>query len=319
MRLLVAALSAVLLFPACGGVAPGVDGGATGGGFATGGGLMTGGGLATGGGTVTGGGAATGGGTPTGGGGGTHTGGGTATGGGAATGGGTAAPGVTVIVEPSDNGVALHEALISAQSSIHMTMYLLSSNVVINDLIAAKNAGREVKVLLNQDFAGSSVNNDAVFTQLQTAGVNVKWAPTSFTLTHEKCIILDKSTAWIMTMNAASSPPTSNREYLAIDTVPADVAEAEAIFQSDFANAGSTFSGSLVLSPTNSRSKLVALITAATSTIDIEAEEFSDSTITSALVSARGRHVRVRLVLADTPPTSAQSTSVSACAEAPPK
>jgi phosphatidylserine/phosphatidylglycerophosphate/cardiolipin synthase-like enzyme len=299
----------VALACACGGIVNEGDGGvedagSTGGGFVTGGGLATGGGGgATGGGTSTGGGAATGGGTSTGGG-------TTTTGGGAATGGGTAAPGVTIIVEPSDNGVALHEALISARTSIHMTMYLLSSNVVINDLIAAKNLGREVKVLLNQNFAGSTVNNDAVFTQLQTAGVNVKWAPSSFNLTHEKCIILDKSIAWIMTMNAASTPPTSNREYLAVDTVPADVAEAEAIFQTDFGTS-STITGSLVLSPTNSRTKLLALITAATSTIDIEAEEFSDTAITSALVTARGRHVRVRLVLADNAPTSAQSTSVS--------
>jgi phosphatidylserine/phosphatidylglycerophosphate/cardiolipin synthase-like enzyme len=299
----------VLFCGACGGLAIDPDGGATGGGFATGGGLTTGGGLASGGGFAQGGGTASGGGAAAGGGG-THPGGGTATGGGTTTGGGTAAPGVTIIVEPSDNGVALHEAMIAAHTSIHMTMYLLSSNVVITDLIAAKHAGREVKVLLNQYFTGTTANNDAVFTQLQTAGVNVKWAPSTFTLTHEKCIILDQATAWIMTMNAASTPPTSNREYLAVDTVPADVAEAEAIFQTDF-GAPATVTGSLVVSPTNSRTKLVALISAATSTIDLEAEEFSDSAITSALVAARGRHVQVRLVLADNAPSSAQSAAVS--------
>ena len=72
----------------------------------------------------------------------------------------------------------------------------------------------------------------------QAAGVEVVWAPSRFTYTHEKAVIIDGTSAWIMTMNVTFSSPTANREYLALDTDPDDVAEAEAIFQADFANAG---------------------------------------------------------------------------------
>src|ERR1700729_2736889 len=88
---------------------------------------------------------------------------------------------VQIIVEPSDNAQALVNALKGATTSIHMTMYLLSSDAVIDALIAQKKAGLDVRVVLNQNFPDSSSSNASVFTQLQNAGVGVVWAPSSFT------------------------------------------------------------------------------------------------------------------------------------------
>ncbi|HEY3354663.1 MAG TPA: phospholipase D-like domain-containing protein [Polyangia bacterium] len=220
--------------------------------------------------------------------------------------------GVSIIVEPGDNGAALGAAIGSATTSVHMTMYLLSSSTIINALIAAQHAGRDVRVVLNQSFpSGTSSSNASVYSQLQTAGVGVHWAPSGFTFTHEKCVIIDGHTAWIMTMNATTSSPSSNREYLAVDTAPADVAEAEAIFEADYSGASITPSGNLVVAPVNARARLVALIASANSTIDMEAEELSDSQIVSSLVVARGRGVAVKIVLADDPPSASQSQAVA--------
>jgi phosphatidylserine/phosphatidylglycerophosphate/cardiolipin synthase-like enzyme len=219
--------------------------------------------------------------------------------------------GVSIIVEPSDHALALVNAIRTAQSSVHMTMYLLSSSDVIDALIYAKQAGRDVKVILNQSFPSGGGSNATVYSQLQSAGIAVHWAPSTFTLTHEKCVIVDGHTAWIMTMNATTSAPTGNREYLAVDTDPADVAEAEAIFQADYAGTAITPTGKLVVSPVNSRDRLVALINGAHSTIDLEAEELSDYQIVAALANARGRGVTVKIVLSDETPSSAQSTAVT--------
>jgi phosphatidylserine/phosphatidylglycerophosphate/cardiolipin synthase-like enzyme len=213
---------------------------------------------------------------------------------------------VSIIVEPSDNAAALKAAIAGAHSSVHMTMYLLSNSGIINALIARKQAGVEVKVLLNQTFPDTSTSNSSVFTQLQNAGVQVQWAPSTFTLTHEKCVIIDGSTAWIMTMNATASSPTSNREYLAVDTQPADVQEAEAVFQADWSGMAITPNGALLVAPTTATSKLLAALNGATSTIDIEAEELSDYNVVNTLVTARGRGVVVKIVLADGTPSSAQ-------------
>jgi cardiolipin synthase len=217
---------------------------------------------------------------------------------------------VTVIVEPSDNAQALVSSLQAATKSIHVTMYLLTSSTVINTLISKKKAGLDVQVVLNKNFPTSGTDNTSVFNQLQVNGVPVVWAPTSFTYTHEKAVIVDGTSAWIMTMNVTFSSPSSNREYLALDTDPDDVAEAEQIFQADFTNAGITPTGKLLVAPINARAGLLALIQNAQTKLDVEGEEMSDSQIVPALVAAHDRGVAVRVVLSDDTPTTSMANAV---------
>jgi phosphatidylserine/phosphatidylglycerophosphate/cardiolipin synthase-like enzyme len=186
-------------------------------------------------------------------------------------------------------------------------MYLLSSERVIDALIAQHKAGHDVKVLLNETFPSSgsdSGTNGYVYTELQANGVDTQWAPAGYTYTHEKGVIIDGAVAWIMTMNATESSPTANREYLAVDTDADDIAEAETIFEADWANQSLVPSGKLLVSPTNSSAKLLALLGLATKTIDMEAEELTDSQIVKALEAEATKGVAVRVVLADASSTS---------------
>ena len=208
---------------------------------------------------------------------------------------------VSLIVEPSDKGTALFDAIKAAKKSIHMTMYLLTDDTFIGDLTAQASA-LEVKVILNENFPSSgsdSGSNADAFTTLQNAGVNVVWSPPGFTYTHEKALIIDGTQLWILTNNGTYSGRTSNREYMVTDNDPADVAEAEAIFEADFVNTSYSPSGKLLASPDNMRAGLDSLIGSATSTLDFEVEEFYDTGIAAAFCSATARGVRVRGVVAD--------------------
>lgn len=218
---------------------------------------------------------------------------------------------VTVIVEPSDNGAALLGAIQGAKTSVHMTMYLLTDSAITNALVARKQAGLDVKVVLNQTFPTGSGSNQGAYDTLKAAGVGVVWAPSSFTYTHEKCVLIDGAVAWIMTMNTTYTALTSNREYLAVDTHATDVAEAEAIFAADHAGTTWSPSGSLLVSPVNSRDRLVAFIGTAKSTVDLEDEELSDTKIVLALTTAKSAGVAVRVVLSDAPPSSSQTTAIA--------
>ena len=111
----------------------------------------------------------------------------------------------------------------------------------------------EIKVVLNERLEVLGISNQATFDTLRAAGIDVVWAPTTFTLTHEKCIVVDAKTAWIMTMNGTKSALVRNREFLAIDTLPRDVEEAEAQFTADFAGLPFVPVGALLMSPTTSR------------------------------------------------------------------
>lgn len=218
---------------------------------------------------------------------------------------------VQIFVEPSDNAQALVTSLQSAKSSIHMTMYLLTNSTVISTLISKKKAGLDVKVVLNKNFPTTGTDNNSVFTQLQSNGVQVVWAPSTFTYTHEKAAIVDGTAVWIMTMNVTFSSPTSNREYLALDTDADDVAEAEQIFQADFASTSVSPTGKLLVAPVNARAGLLDLIANAQTKLDLEDEELSDSQVVPALVAAHDRGVAVRVVLSDDTPTTAMANAVA--------
>lgn len=222
---------------------------------------------------------------------------------------------VTIIVEPSDDADALVSAIQGAKTSVHVEMYLLSSDRVIDALIAQHKAGHDVKVLLNKTFPSSgddSGSNSYVYAELQANGVDTHWAPSGYTYTHEKGVIIDGAVAWIMTMNATESSPTANREYLAVDTDADDIAEAEAIFEADWADRSLVPSGKLVVSPTNSNAKLLALLALATKTIDMEAEELTDSRIVDALEASAKKGVAVHVVLADASSTSSAAALAAA-------
>jgi cardiolipin synthase A/B len=241
-----------------------------------------------------------------------------------------ASSGIVVTVEPDGTGVAqvLLSAIQGATSAVHMEMYLLTNSTYINALIALHQSGIDVKVLLNQTFpagTSSSDTNASSYPQLQSAGVDVEWAPTTTgfdSYTHEKAVIIDpggsNAQVWVMTMNLDTDAPKYNREFLAEDTNAADIAEAESIFEADYATMSITPTGDLVVAPSpqnNAQEVLLALVNGATSSILVESEEYDGSglegAIASALESKAKAGVSVHMVL-ETSTESSQSSAVSA-------
>ncbi|HEY4221890.1 MAG TPA: phospholipase D-like domain-containing protein [Myxococcota bacterium] len=221
---------------------------------------------------------------------------------------GTLSQDVTVIVEPSDHGDAMRAAIRAATQSVHMTMYILSDDDTVSAILDRASAGLDVKVVLNGSFPSGTGNaNDDAYNTLHGAGVDVVYSSSAFTFTHEKCVIIDGSSAWVMTMNAAYSSPRDNREYLAVDNDAADVVEAEAIFAADFAHTTPSVSGNLLVAPVNVKDGIRALINGAENSIDVEMEELSDNDVVNDLALQAHAGLTVRAVIADNDLSSAQS------------
>jgi cardiolipin synthase len=185
--------------------------------------------------------------------------------------------------------------------SVDLTMYLLTDHTLIHDLEYAKGNGAQVRVILEQNpygFGASSRSaNQSAYDQLMAANIPVHWAPSRFALTHEKTMIVDGKTAYILTLNFTASAFSKNREFGVIDRNAADVQAADAVFSADWND--QTYSPTdpnLVLSPSNSRADFVALIRRATRSIDVYAEEVQDRSIEAALSAAQKRGVQVRLI-----------------------
>jgi cardiolipin synthase len=225
---------------------------------------------------------------------------------------------VTIQVQPTDNGLALLNAIKGAKKSVHMEMYLLSSDEIITALVALKNAGKDVKVVLNQNFPPNGGSNTASYNTLKNNNVNVVWAPQGYNYTHAKTIIIDGTKLIVMTMNLTYTSAQSNREYIATDTDPTDVADAEKIFDADFKNVNVTLPTTrLVLSPDNAsavdaQTRLVNLIGSAKTSLDVEVQSLSDDTLVDAIVKAHKANVTVRVVLdGDTLGGTAQEDAVT--------
>ncbi|MGX9883062.1 phospholipase D-like domain-containing protein [Streptomyces sp. NPDC002276] len=201
----------------------------------------------------------------------------------------------------------IYDFINSATSSLDMTMYELEDTTAVNDLIALEKKGVTVRVVL--DTAHQSANSSA-YTALKNAGVGVVWSPSSFVYTHQKTITVDATKSLVLTGNLTSQYYTTGRDYGVFTDDTRDVAAIEKVFNADYAGTSITPTDGdhLLWSPTDSRSRLLTVINAATKTLDVEELEFSDSTVVNAIVARAKAGVTVRVVL-ETPSSYASEVS----------
>jgi phosphatidylserine/phosphatidylglycerophosphate/cardiolipin synthase-like enzyme len=195
----------------------------------------------------------------------------------------------------------------TASTSLDMTMYELTDTTAINDLIALENDGVTVRVIL--DSARQSTNQTA-YDDLDNAGVGVTWSSSSFTYTHQKTITVDGVKSLILTGNLTSKYYPTSRDYGVFDSDSSDVSAIESVFDADYAGTSITPSDgdNLLWSPTDSRTRLLSVINGATTTLDVEEEEFSDPAVVNAIVARAQAGVTVRVAVED---PSSYSSEVS--------
>ena len=230
---------------------------------------------------------------------------------------GSGVQGVQVFVEPDAGEHPITDAIASAKKSVWLEIYLLTDRNVIRALEEAANRGVDVRVMLEpHPFGGGSPSRTK--DQLKAAGAKVQDSNPSFALTHEKGMIIDATTAYIMTSNfsraalggSSGSSGFRNREYDIVDTNPQDVQAVTAIFQADWDRTTAQFNDpNLVVSPVNSRNAFNALISSAHSTLLIEAEEMNDTAIEQALANAAQHGVHVQVILPSPSGSSGDSNS----------
>lgn len=217
---------------------------------------------------------------------------------------GSGVQGVHLYVEPDDGEGVITSAINNARKSIWLEMYLLTDRNVISALEDAAHRNIDVRVMLeDHPYGGGSLSPKETLQKLQYAGVKTMTTNPQFALTHEKGMVIDGQTAYIMTSNftlsaLGGSKSTSNREYGIIDGNTKDVQTVQNIFQADWNRQTPTINDSnLVVSPINSRSSLTGLINSAHQTLLVEAEEMQDNSIEQALVAAEKRGVHVEVIL----------------------
>ena len=220
---------------------------------------------------------------------------------GAAAGTGPAPAGLStgLIVAPDDGTEPILNAISTARRSVLAEMYMLTAPAALMALLRARDAGCQVRVLLEPAPYGDATANQAAFSTLTSAGIDVRWFSVPRGLVHAKLLLIDGVTAYILTLNLTAAGLGGNREYAVIDSDATDVGWANAIWNADAVGAPPGTVPALtrlVASPINARSRLAAAIDAARASIAIEMEELSDEDLIIRLVGAGTRGIDVTVV-----------------------
>ena len=187
-----------------------------------------------------------------------------------------------------------------AQSTLDLQMYLFTVDGLADKVVAAKKRGVAVRVLLDPDHEG----NINVKPALTAGGVNWINAPSLYSFAHAKYMIVDRAQAIIMSMNWNVDAMRTERNYGLVDRDIEDIADVQAIFDADWALSSGTSNQPanlactrLIVSPTNSRQRLVEHINSAKTNLDVETMYVSESSIQDAIIAAKNRGVVVRVIV----------------------
>lgn len=207
---------------------------------------------------------------------------------------------VNLFIEPDDGIAPVVDAIESAEKSIDLEVYILSSDEIMKRLIEAKKRGIIVRVILEESpYSGFSANKEAK-EKLSHYSIDVKWSNRVYVYTHSKFIVVDGKIAIIMTSNLTKSAFTKNREFGLVVTDPIIVKEVEKVFEADWKRKPYHDSkNALVVSPENARVKMEQLFKAATSEILVYAEVIDDPSLKQILKDKSLKGVAVYCVVAD--------------------
>ncbi len=206
---------------------------------------------------------------------------------------------LTLITQPEAGNAPLLNLLESATESIDLVAYDFKDTKV-RDMIARKHKnGLDIRVLLNHGYYGKpDKKNDAMYEYFQSQNIPVHWSPSSFALTHQKTLIVDRNKALIMTWNLTPKYYPTGREFGILTENPADVQAIERTFTADWNDEiiAPQYGDSLVWSP-NAKDDLITLIESAEKNLMIYNLLMEDEDIIVSLIESAERGVEVNVMM----------------------
>lgn len=202
-----------------------------------------------------------------------------------------------LIVQPDDGVAPVRDFINTATKSLLIKQFTYSEPTLLQAVVDRKNAGVDVRIMLNPKRSGGDRANDLTYDFFKDHGVNIQWANPKFYVTHEKSIVVDKEAALIATFNLCEKYFTQTRDYGVITRDPARVAQVVEGFEADWDHRDwlPTSGTGLLWSNANSRLHMAHFIDTAKKKLDIQHPKFVDAVILDRILEAaeRGVHVRV--------------------------
>jgi len=204
----------------------------------------------------------------------------------------------SIIVFPDDTIKPVVDAINSAEKSLHIKMFLFSDPELLDAVIAAKNRGVKVKVMLNPARRNGEDENEDTRAKLEAAGIQVHDSNPCFIITHEKSMIVDERLAFVKSLNWETKNLTETRDYAIITTHPHEVKEIILCFEADWYRhsfePGENMN--LIWCINNGRTRIARFIDETKHSLFIQNERFQDLIIIERLVHASKRGVKIHVM-----------------------
>jgi phosphatidylserine/phosphatidylglycerophosphate/cardiolipin synthase-like enzyme len=203
-----------------------------------------------------------------------------------------------LIVEPDDGVGPVRDFISSARKTLLIKQFTFSEPTLLQAVKDRKDAGVEIRVMLNPKRSGGDRANDDTFDYFKKNGVNIQWSNPKFYVTHEKSIVVDGNAALISTFNLCLKYFTQTRDYGVVTHDPARVAQVVEGFEADWEHRDwlPDPETGLLWSNANSRLRMSHFIDAVKHRLDVQHPKFVDAVILDRLLEAAGRGVHVRVL-----------------------
>lgn len=203
-----------------------------------------------------------------------------------------------LIVMPDDSSRPILDAINHASKSLRIKMFTFSDPHLLHAVIAAHRRRVNVRIMLNPARRDGEVENEHARKMLTDASVDVIDSNPAFDLTHEKSMVVDDETAFVMSLNWATKNFTETRDYAVVTSQSHEVAEIIEGFEADWHRKAFDPGehSHLIWCIGNGRQKIGQFIDEAKHTLWVQNERYQDPVIIERLVRAKERGVKIHVL-----------------------
>ncbi len=204
----------------------------------------------------------------------------------------------SLIVLPDDSAKPILDAIAGAKKSLRVKMFLFSDPSLLQAVLAARQRGVAVRVMLNPARRDGESENGDTQRKLKAGGVEAIHSNPEYDVTHEKSMVVDDKTAFVNSLNWETKNLTETRDYAIVTSHAHEVAEIIECFEADWAR--KPFKGDehsyLIWCCGNGRERIAQFIDDAKDSIFLQNERYQDAVIVERLVRAAGRGVKIHVM-----------------------
>jgi len=204
----------------------------------------------------------------------------------------------SLIVLPDDSAKPILDAINGATKSLRVKMFLFSDPSLLKAVIAARQRGLKVRIMLNPARRDGESENQESRIKLEAGGVEVMDSNPEYDVTHEKSMVVDDTTAFVKSLNWDTKNLTETRDYAIVTSHAHEVAEIIECFEADWNR--KPFKGDehshLIWCCGNGRDRIAQFIDDAKDSIFLQNERYQDAVIIERLVRAARRGVKIHVM-----------------------